>query len=358
MNLSTLTACATCHQALTENTNGGRTIYRHPVAEDRHDAVPIDAGRLEYVSNRCHTCTDAPPVWNYHTGLIQIAALAAGAVETYNDQWHVCYRCAQFIEADDSDALTAHCAALMRWHPTSDQYTILHTLHRGTVLSREGRTLLTTTDWPPARITAEMLPKIRDRFTTLLRSSADLPVPINDPEQRRALANQRTRPGPHFARPYRRRGPRPAARSRTPTDRRRPRYHRPQPEPAPSPQAQADSPIHQSRWVRRPYGEATAAAARSKPSRPSATPRETSMIVSAPFCRAPRLMRTGVSMVTCLTDQSEVEVSAAVGASGPTNLAVRAPRGQVDERRIMLAIANRSSGGALSLQYVFDTGLN
>ncbi len=190
MNLTTLTACATCHQVLTENTNGDGTVYRHPVAEDRHHAVPVDAGQLEYVFNRCHTCTDAPPVWNYHTGLIQIAALAAGAVETYNDQWHVCYRCAQFIEADDSDALTAHCAALMRWNPTSDQYTILRTLHRGIVLGCEGRTLLTTTDWPPARITAEMLPKIRDRFTRLLRGPANLPAPINGSEQRRTLANQ------------------------------------------------------------------------------------------------------------------------------------------------------------------------
>ena len=78
----------------------------------------------------------------------------------------------------------------MHWPPHSNEYRILRTLHRGIVFSREGRTLLTTTDWPPARITAEMLPKIRDRLNGLLRGRANLPAPINDPGQRRTLANE------------------------------------------------------------------------------------------------------------------------------------------------------------------------
>ncbi|NJP30745.1 hypothetical protein [Micromonospora thermarum] len=190
MNLATLTACATCHQALTEHQDGETIVYRHPVTDDRHDVVPIDAGQIQQVFHRCHTCTVGLPVWNYRTGLIQIGDLAAGVVATYTDRWHVCYRCTQFIEADDSEALTAHCAAAMLWSPRSDEYTILRTLHRGIILGREGRTLLTTTDWPPARLTADMLPKIRDRLTGLLRGPANLPAPINNPGQRRALANQ------------------------------------------------------------------------------------------------------------------------------------------------------------------------
>ncbi|KXK59537.1 hypothetical protein AWW66_23640 [Micromonospora rosaria] len=189
MNLATLTACATCHLALTETTDGHRTTFRHPVT-GRHDVVPVDARSIPQVFDRCHTCTAAPPVWNYRTGLLQIAALPAGVVETYNDQWHVCYRCAQLIEADDSDALTAHCAALMLWPPRSAEYAVLGTLHRGIVIGRDGRTLLTTTEWPPARLTADMLPKIRDRLTGLLRSPADLPAPVNDPGDRRTLAHQ------------------------------------------------------------------------------------------------------------------------------------------------------------------------
>ncbi|WP_434739346.1 hypothetical protein [Micromonospora sp. SH-82] len=190
MNLTTVMACATCRQALTEHPDGKRIIYRHPVTEDRHDAIPVNGHDLQQVFNRCHTCTTAEPVWNYRTSHLQIGDLTTGVVATYNDRWHVCYRCAQFIEADDSDALTAHSATAMLWPPSSAEYAILRTLHRGIVLGREGRTLLTTTGWPPARLTADMLPKIRDRFTGLLHSPADLPGPINDREQRRALAGQ------------------------------------------------------------------------------------------------------------------------------------------------------------------------
>ncbi|MFY1703022.1 hypothetical protein ACN28G_14965 [Micromonospora sp. WMMA1923] len=190
MNLATLMACATCRHALTEHPEGNRTIYRHPVTEDRHDVVPVAAHHVPQVFNRCHTCTTSEPVWNYRTGRIQIADLTTGVLATYNDQWHVCYRCAHFIEADDSEALTAHCAAAMLWPPHTAEYTVLRTLHRGIVIGREGRTLLTTTAWPPARLTADMLPKIRDRLTRLLHSPADLPGPLNDREQRQALANQ------------------------------------------------------------------------------------------------------------------------------------------------------------------------
>src|SRR3954467_1107150 len=115
MNLTTLTACATCHQALTENRDGDHVTFAHPVAEDTHEAVPVDAGQMQPLFNRCHLCTGAPPIWNYRTGRIQIVAVAEAAAETYNDQWHVCHRCAQFLEADDPDALTAHCTAYMRW---------------------------------------------------------------------------------------------------------------------------------------------------------------------------------------------------------------------------------------------------
>ncbi|MFI1995314.1 hypothetical protein [Actinoplanes sp. NPDC020271] len=190
MNLATLIACGICRLALTENRDGERVTFRHPVDDDSHDPQPVDARHLQPIFNRCHTCTAAPPAWDYRTGLIGIAAMGSGVLQTYNDHWHVCYRCAQFIEADDVDALTAHCAGLMHWRPASTQYTILNTLHRGIVLGRQERTLLTTTDWPAARINADMLPKIRDRLTGLLRGPAGLPTAIGDRQQRRDLANQ------------------------------------------------------------------------------------------------------------------------------------------------------------------------
>ncbi|GAA0477608.1 hypothetical protein Aca07nite_72080 [Actinoplanes capillaceus] len=190
MNLATLIACVICHQAVTENRRDGKVTYRHPVGDDHtHDVVPVPVTDPRHVFNRCHTCTGAPPMWDYRTGLIGIVAIDSGTVETYNDQWHVCARCAAFIEADDIDGLTAHSAALMRWRPGTDKYTILHTLHRGIVLGRESRALLTTTPWPTAKIATDMLPKIRDRLTGLLRSPINLPTPINKPPLRRDWAD-------------------------------------------------------------------------------------------------------------------------------------------------------------------------
>jgi hypothetical protein len=190
MNLTTRMACATCRRVLTEHRYGDQVEYRHPVVEAAHEVVPVDAGQVRRPFDRCHTCTDDLPVWNYRTGLIQILAYEAGALLSYNDQWHVCYRCAQHIEADDIEGLTARCAAIMGWHAGSNEYEELGLLHRGITLGREGRTLLATTQWPSARITADMLPKTRDRLSGLLRSTADLPTPINDPGQRQSLASQ------------------------------------------------------------------------------------------------------------------------------------------------------------------------
>lgn len=188
MNLASLMACAICRDALTADQHDDTIIYRHAVTEDDHQPRPVNASLLKSVRNACHTCTAAPPVWNYRTSHLQIGTSIDGPIETYNEQWHVCLRCAQFIEADDSDGLTARCAGRMRWHPDSPDYAILRLLHRGIVLSRSERTLLTTTPWPPARFSAEMLPKVRDRLTGLLRGPANLPTPINDPGQRQALA--------------------------------------------------------------------------------------------------------------------------------------------------------------------------
>jgi hypothetical protein len=190
MNLERLTACAICFETLAESSDGDHTVFRHPVADKLHEVVPVDAARLSVVINGCHICSDELPIWNYRTGLVQVLELVSGVMQTYNDQWHVCYQCAQFIEANDVHGLTAHSAGLVGWRPGSDEYMQISVLHRGILLGREGRTLLTTSPWPPARITATMLPKIRDRFTGLLRSDAGLPAPINASVFRQRLAEQ------------------------------------------------------------------------------------------------------------------------------------------------------------------------
>ncbi|MEU4693731.1 hypothetical protein [Actinoplanes sp. NPDC023714] len=201
MNLATIMACATCHLALTVDRDGTGERFRHPITEDDHEVVPVDADPVSQVFNRCHTCTNALPIWEYRTGLIAIADFSSGAMKTYNDQWHVCYQCAQFIEAGDAGALTAYCATFLRWPSHSDAHKIVSAVHQGIVLGREGRTLLTTTRWAPARITAAMLPKVRDRLAGLLRGPVALPEPINESGKRQAWAKELERNAMHWVTP-------------------------------------------------------------------------------------------------------------------------------------------------------------
>jgi hypothetical protein len=73
--------------------------------------------------------------------------------QTYSTQWHACYPCSQFIDQDDSDALTRRSIGFMSWHPTSLQAQILATIHRTILTTREPRrTLVTTTRWTPAQL--------------------------------------------------------------------------------------------------------------------------------------------------------------------------------------------------------------
>jgi hypothetical protein len=68
-----------------------------------------------------------------------------------------------------------------------------------------------------------------------------------------------------------------------------------------------------------------------------------------------RLMRTGVSLQSYTATREEVEVNAAVGASGSTNHAIRVARGTATPRRNLITVANRTSGGTLSTVYIVDT---
>ncbi|MFC3499876.1 hypothetical protein ACFOOK_02645 [Micromonospora krabiensis] len=192
MNLATLIACATCGYGLTEEHDGDHVTYRHPVSEDgRHQPVPVAASLLGDVYDRCHICSAHRPVWCYRTAELEAQGFGGSRdiIQTYTTRWHVCLRCAQHIEADDPDGLTATSAAHMRWHPTDPRYAILAMVHRAIILTRDSRRLLTTTDWPPAKLSPDMLPKIRDRLTGLLRGPADLPAPLYAPDTRRALAD-------------------------------------------------------------------------------------------------------------------------------------------------------------------------
>jgi hypothetical protein len=68
------------------------------------------------------------------------------------------------------------------------------------------------------------------------------------------------------------------------------------------------------------------------------------------------LRRTSFSLDTYAATNESVIVSSTVGAVSTTNVAVRVPRGRVDERKVTVAVANIvTAGGALSTVYLDDS---
>lgn len=67
-----------------------------------------------------------------------------------------------------------------------------------------------------------------------------------------------------------------------------------------------------------------------------------------------RLMRTDVDLNTGLAGHTEFEVNATVGATGSTNIAIRTHRGRTISDRVMISVANRTSGGTYSVITVDD----
>jgi hypothetical protein len=67
-----------------------------------------------------------------------------------------------------------------------------------------------------------------------------------------------------------------------------------------------------------------------------------------------RLMRTGFDLNTYQADKAEIQVQAAVGAGGSTNHAIRVQHGNLTESEVIVAVANKSSGGTQSTIYVID----
>lgn len=68
-----------------------------------------------------------------------------------------------------------------------------------------------------------------------------------------------------------------------------------------------------------------------------------------------RLVRTSFNLSTYLPANDEVVVSAAVGAVGSTNYAIRCNRGALTSPNLLISIANKTSGGTHSVIYQTDT---
>jgi hypothetical protein len=68
-----------------------------------------------------------------------------------------------------------------------------------------------------------------------------------------------------------------------------------------------------------------------------------------------RLMKTHVDLNTGLPAVDQVQVATNIGAVGSTNLALRVHRGAMVGDKILVTLGNRSSGGALTTEYILDS---
>jgi hypothetical protein len=68
-----------------------------------------------------------------------------------------------------------------------------------------------------------------------------------------------------------------------------------------------------------------------------------------------RLMRTSINLSTGLANQDEQQVQAAVGGAGSTNHAIRVHRGTAAGSRVLVVVANETSGGVHSTVYIVDS---
>jgi hypothetical protein len=182
-------ACATCLTPL--NTLGD--TYIHPIGirtADRHPPVPVPVTDLDTVRRTCDFCSDPHPLWTLTGGDVAavITSGAGGLLQDFGDRWAACAPCHQHITDNRHDLLTQRALrALPALDPTAQHK--LTELHDSFLAGLQpGRTLITTTAWPPATTTAHDLPKIRDRLIRFLHGPITLPRHLAI--DRHALADQ------------------------------------------------------------------------------------------------------------------------------------------------------------------------
>ena len=185
-------ACQRCTLPL--NILGNPPTYLHPLSADTdgHQPVPVPASQLDTIARRCDFCGDPYPVWTLTGDNVTAVALGdtGDLVQNFGDHWATCTTCQALIDDGKTSVLVDRAAAAtgLKHDPTGRVHIArLHTAFLHT--RRPGRTLITTTAWPPTSIHARDLPKIRDRLARLYRSDNSLPPPLGAPDVRRTVAD-------------------------------------------------------------------------------------------------------------------------------------------------------------------------
>lgn len=174
-------ACRTCGRVLNVHTDpAGRITFVHPASPRTygHEPDPVPTELLDHVERRCDFCSDPFPVFTFRSGPIRAVMVGddAESVHDFGDAWDACIGCTPDVLARRPGPIwrrTLASAGLTSTDPAAQsvravQASVLATLH-------PGRTLIVSTNWPHTTVPAPILPKVRDRLATLLRSDIHLP---------------------------------------------------------------------------------------------------------------------------------------------------------------------------------------
>ncbi|HEY2671087.1 MAG TPA: hypothetical protein VGJ07_12025 [Rugosimonospora sp.] len=193
-------ACAVCLAPLNTWGEAADPTYQHPLSwdTDGHEPVPVPVADLHTVARRCDFCGDDRPLWTIVGGDVSIVGLAtAGGFEhNYGTRWAACATCEYWIATGKPDKVVERAAAALHWADDHTGRAHIAKLHNTFLQGRQpGRTLITTTAWPPTTITARELPKIRDRLARLYHGPDLLPSRYGDPRSRATIADGLSRAG-------------------------------------------------------------------------------------------------------------------------------------------------------------------
>ncbi|MEV6495578.1 hypothetical protein AB0M20_44220, partial [Actinoplanes sp. NPDC051633] len=174
-------ACQVCTTPL--NTLGDPPRYLHPLDQPGtgHEPVPVPSRTLPTVRRTCDFCSDPFPIWAL-TGATLVAGIVSGTHsgtgQMFGDRWATCATCELHIAAGRRDRILDRACRAFGLPRDQQARMPVQTLQSAFLAGlRPGRTLITTTGWPPTPLAAGQTPKVRDRLRDFYRGADQLPEP-------------------------------------------------------------------------------------------------------------------------------------------------------------------------------------
>jgi len=192
-------ACRVCAVPLNRyiDVDAGAVYFRHPAGArlepPGHDPDPVPLAEVD-ARHICDLCGDERIAYTVRT--LPITAIAdtdnGPHVDRLGTAWSACFPCAGHLQAGDLDGLYRR---LREAGPPLDRHetAAVRIMHQAVLQSLlPGRTVAAIGHWPAVPLQAGTLPKVRDRLAALLGGELGLPLGLDEPPIRAAVADSVT----------------------------------------------------------------------------------------------------------------------------------------------------------------------